>query len=283
MVVAPGTVIGTITPEVAEITGLPRHVKVAAGMTDGCASQIASGAIHPGDWNTTIGTTLVVKGVTREPIEDPLGRLYNHKHPEGYWMPGGASNTGADWVSQDYAGADLQTLNRAAQTLIPTPWISYPLLQKGERFPFVAGEARGFEPAGLSPEQRFAARMEGVAYIERLSYEMIEGLTGQPTARLFTAGGGSNSALWLSIRSSVMRQPIYKMKHIEGAVGAAVTAASNTLFSSLGEAGRAMVTPDQVVEPLNPSVCRHYEENYRLFKDRLKEYGYLQESEGGLA
>ncbi|MFK7693190.1 FGGY-family carbohydrate kinase [Paenibacillus sp. HJGM_3] len=282
-VVPPGTVIGSILPEVADRTGLPRDVKVVAGMTDGCASQLASGAVRPGDWSTTIGTTLVVKGVTCEPIADPLGRLYNHKHPEGYWMPGGASNTGADWVTRDYAGTDLHALNHAAQQLIPTPWIRYPLLQKSERFPFVAEEARGFEPAGLSPEQRFASGMEGVAYIERLSYELIEQLTGQPPATLYTAGGGSNSNVWLSIRSSVMRRPIHKMKHIEGAVGAAVLAASNTLFSGLGEAGRAMVVPDQVIEPLEASVCDRYEENYQLFKQRITELGYWQESERGRA
>jgi sugar (pentulose or hexulose) kinase len=98
-VVPPGTVIGTIEPLLAKELGLPLSLQVAAGITDGCASQIASGAVKPGEWNTTIGTTMVIKGVTIKEVMDPLGRIYNHRHPEGYWMPGGASNTGADWTT----------------------------------------------------------------------------------------------------------------------------------------------------------------------------------------
>ncbi|CAG7654634.1 FGGY-family carbohydrate kinase [Paenibacillus allorhizosphaerae] len=283
-VVPPGTVLGTVAPEVAEATGLPRNVLVVTGMTDGCTSQIASGAIRPGEWSTTIGTTLVVKGVTREPIDDPLGRLYNHKHPQGFWMPGGASNTGGDWVSRDYAGADLAALNREAASLVPTPWICYPLLQHGERFPFVAAGARGFDHGGLTAEQRFAARMEGVAYLERLAYEMIEALSGETVANVYTAGGASTSPVWLGIRSSVLRRPIRKMKHVEGAVGAAVLAASGTLFSGLEEAGSAMIAPEQLIEPWDASVCEKYDDNYRRFVERLRELGYLaDESESETA
>ena len=97
-VIKPGSNAGILKKELAMALGLPANVIIAAGMTDGCASQVASGAVNVGDWNTTIGTTLVVKGVTRSEIFDPSGALYCHRHPEGYWMPGGASNTGADWV-----------------------------------------------------------------------------------------------------------------------------------------------------------------------------------------
>src|SRR3546814_8669540 len=86
-------------------------------MTDGCASQVASGAVSPGTWNTTIGTTLVVKGVTRQSLNDPEGRFYSHRHPDGYWMPGGASNTGADWVQEFSGKQDLDLLDTAASSI----------------------------------------------------------------------------------------------------------------------------------------------------------------------
>jgi sugar (pentulose or hexulose) kinase len=276
-VVAPGTLLGTISQEASQLTGLPAHVRIVAGMTDGCASQIASGAIRPGDWNTTIGTTMVVKGVTKQPIIDPLGRLYNHKHPQGFWMPGGASNTGADWVSYDYQGADLAVLNQRAGEMTPTPWVSYPLAQKGERFPFVAEQARGFEPQGLTPEQQFAARMEGVAYLERLSYDIIEDLSGERVSAIYTAGGASNSQVWLQIRSSVSRKPIQKMHHTEGAAGAAVLAASQTRFSSIEEAGSVMIRPELIVEPANASICERYEERYQQFVQQLGAQGYYNQ------
>ena len=111
---------GTLKQELALALGLSPKAIVTTGMTDGCASQVASGAVNLGDWNTTIGTTLVVKGVTREEINDPSGAIYCHRHPDGHWMPGGASNTGADWVSKFYGGMDLGELNRDASRLIPT-------------------------------------------------------------------------------------------------------------------------------------------------------------------
>ena len=97
----------------------------------------------------------------------------------------------------------------------------------------VAPQAIGFEPEGLSIEERFTANMEGVAYLERFAFELIQGFTNEKINAVFTAGGGSNSEVWLKIRSNVLNLPIYKMKEVSGAVGAAILAASNTPFRSL--------------------------------------------------
>ncbi|TZF82535.1 FGGY-family carbohydrate kinase [Pedobacter sp. BS3] len=275
MVVPSGTPIGTITPELAGLLGLNNDVVVVAGMTDGCASQVASGAVNPGDWNTTIGTTLVVKGVTREEIIDPEDRLYCHRHPEGYWMPGGASNTGADWVSQEFSGM-LDAVNAEAATLIPTGLMAYPLRQDGERFPFIAPQARGFEPEGLTPAERFAANMEGVAYIERYAFELIEKLSGEKVNAVYTAGGGSNSDVWLTIRSNVLNKPVYKMKHVTGAVGAAILAASKTRFSSLGEATVALTQIEKEIHP-DRELTQRYQKDYLRFVTMLAEKGYIND------
>jgi sugar (pentulose or hexulose) kinase len=267
-----GTVIGKINKAAAVETGLPEQVLVTAGITDGCASQVASGAMQPGEWNTTIGTTLVVKGVTKEPIDDPGGCIYNHRHPEGYWMPGGAGNIGADWVAKEFSG-QLSDLNEAAAHLIPTGEIAYPLMQEGERFPFKAPQARGFQPANLSPATLFAAKMEGVAYVERYAYELISRLSGEKITQVFTAGGASNSDVWLQIRSAVLNIPVYKMKYVSGAVGAAIVAASLTYFNSLSAAAKVLVQTEKLIMP-EKSLSEKYEQLYHTFIDalRLREY-----------
>lgn len=276
-VVPSGTVLGKIRPYLAAILDLPEDVDIVAGMTDGCASQIAAGAVHPGDWNTTIGTTLVVKGVTTQPVNDPTGVLYSHRHPEGYWMPGGASNTGADWITRKFPG-DLTRLNQEAMAIIPTQHLSWPLLQQGERFPFMAPQARGFETPGLSDTESYAAGMEGVAYIERYAYEMIAQLSGEPAKMVYTAGGASNSHTWLTIRSNVLNLPIIKMKHVSGAAGAAILAASKTWFTSIMEAADAMT---QVAEKVLPaaSPVKTYDISYRKFIQLLQEKGYISNYE----
>jgi sugar (pentulose or hexulose) kinase len=274
IVVPSGTVIGTISADLAQKLGLPLNVKITAGITDGCASQIASGAINPGEWNTTIGTTMVIKGVTKNEVLDPLGRLYSHRHPAGYWMPGGASNTGADWVTNEF-GDDLLNLNAEAEKLIPTSNIAYPLRQDGERFPFIAAQARGFEPEGLSKAERFTANMEGVAYMERYAYELIEHLSGEQVSAVYTAGGASNSHAWLTIRSNVLNKPVYKMKHVSGAVGAAVLAASKTYFNSVIDAVKALVVIDKRIDP-EKELSEKYEANYHEFLKVMQNKGYIK-------
>ena len=273
-VVPSGTPIGTLDGMLALQLGLSESIQIVAGVTDGCASQIAAGAVNPGDWNTTIGTTMVIKGVTRNEIKDPEDRLYSHRHPEGYWMPGGASNIGADWVTTDFK-ADLETLNEQASELIPTGKLVYPLVQQGERFPFIAPYAQGFAEEGLSRAQRFTASMEGVAYVERYAYEMIEQLSGEKVTGVFTAGGASNSDAWLTIRCNVLNLPIYKMKHVTGAVGAAILAASKTYFTNIIEATQALTQIEKHVNPQH-DLADKYDKIYHRFLQVLDDKGYIK-------
>lgn len=274
-VVPSGTPIGKLNKTLANMLGLSPAVIITAGITDGCASQVASGAVNLGGWNTTIGTTLVIKGVTRTEIDDPSGALYCHRHPEGYWMPGGASNTGADWVSRLFSDADLAVLNVEASKIIPTKHLAWPLLQQGERFPFVAPDAIGFAPEGITQIDLFTAYMEGVAYIERYAYERISALSGEKISQVYTAGGGSNSDTWMSIRSSVLNLPICKMKNTSGAAGAAVVAASQTYFANLSAAANAMIQPLQKILP-DPPFAEQYDDNYQRFKQLLVDKGYIK-------
>ena len=276
-VVPSGRPIGNLLPELAQEFGLSSSLQVVAGMTDGCASQLASGAAGPGDWNTTLGTTLVIKGVTKMELADAEGRFYSHRHPDGGWMPGGASNTGADWVSREFARGpgSLERLEAEAAGLIPTGLMAYPLRMEGERFPFIAPQARGFAPEAVKGALLFTANMEGVAYIERYAYELAAGLSGEEPRAVFTAGGGSNSAGWMKIRSSVLGLPLYKMRHVTGAAGAAILAAARTHFSSAGEAVRSMAQIEKEVGP-SQKLQAAYEEGYGKFMDTLREKGYIE-------
>lgn len=273
-VVPSGTAIGTLDPYIAAQLGLIKDIRVVAGITDGCASQIASGAVHPGDWNTTIGTTLVVKGVTLQKINDPEDRLYSHRHPDGYWMPGGAGNIGADWVTKDFKD-DLNDVNEQAKQLIPTGKLVYPLRRHGERFPFIAPDAQGFEPEGLSRAERFTAGMEGVAYVERYAYEMIEKLSREKVSAVYTAGGASNSDTWLVIRSNVLNVPLFKMLHVTGAVGAAILAASKTHFTSVIHAAQALTQIEKKILP-QKELVESYNKSYQAFVHLLQEKGYIK-------
>ncbi len=275
-VVPSGTVAGQLHADLAARWGIS-EVLVTVGLTDGCASQMASGAVKVGDWNTTIGTTLVIKGVTKKAVNDPLGRVYSHRHPEGYWMPGGASNTGADWITLDFAHLDLQQLNRTAWKLIPTGEIAWPLKQHGERYPIMAPQARAIVPKNLTSDALYAANMEGVAFLERLAYEFIEDISEEKIHAVYTAGGGSKSDVWLKIRASVLNVPIYRCKETSGALGAAIIAASKTFYNSLSEACKNMTSVEEMVTG-DAELVAAYEVQYQKFKRKLMDLGYLENS-----
>ncbi len=270
-VVPPGEEIGRVTKEASRETGIPEGTPVVAGLTDGCAAQVASGAAGVGDWESTLGTTLVVKGVTRDLIKDPQGRIYSHLHPERCWMPGGASSTGGEILSKDFHGDDLPELDRKAKKMLPTGLTSYPLARRGERFPFVSSEAEGFV-VGV-PKSRvhlYAAHLEGVAYLERMAYDTLRGLGASIGDRLFTAGGGAKSQVWLQVRANVLQSTILRPRVPEAAMGVAILGASSDLGMPLGQLARRMVRIDLTVRP-NEELAAVYDDGYRRFRSEISQ------------
>lgn len=275
-VVAPGSAIGRVCAAAAQRTGLSTQTRVIAGATDGTASQFASGAARPGDWNSTLGTTLVLKGVTEALLRDPLGRLYCHRHPEGYWLPGGASSTGADCLAQRFGADQLEALNASALDCCPTDLLVYPLMRVGERFPFVAPQATGFVLGeGADDATRYAAHLEGIAYVERLAYDTVVALGGEVGDTLFVAGGGSRSAAGLQVRADVLGRRLRVPEVPSGAMGAAILAARGCAWDTLGEAVTHMVRYARTVEP-RPALRAAYDERYARFVAVCREKGYLQ-------
>lgn len=274
-VVSPGAPIGRVSARAARETGLSTTTQIVAGMTDGSASQVASGAVSVGAWNSTLGTTLVIKGISENLLKDPLGRFYSHLHPQGTWMPGGASNTGAEWISKEYPGQNPAELVAQASVYLPTDLIAYPLVRQGERFPFVAPQAKGFVD-GISQNlfERFAAKLEGVAFLERLAYETLEDLGAGVGKTIYVTGGGARSDIWLKVRASVLGRRMARPSVGEAAMGAALLAASQTLYRSLDEAVQRMVSIETIVEP-EPDWGTIYEERYQQFCTACRTRGYI--------
>lgn len=275
-VVTPGTVVGVVSSKAAEETGLVAGTPVLAGMTDGCASQVSTGAVAPGQWNSTLGTTLVIKGVTCELLRDPAGRVYCHRHPDGYWLPGGASNTGGEGISRRFGAAQLDALNAQASALAPTDLIVYPLARQGERLPFLKPQARGFVLGEAADEATlYTAYLEGVSYVERLAYEVLESLGAGIGDEIYVAGGTTSSAAWLQIRADILDKALLVPATSSGAMGAAIVAAGGTLYDGIVPAAQAMVRIVRRVEP-RPELKAPYDKRYARFCAACREKGYIE-------
>ena len=272
-VVRAGTPIGAVCAPAADETGLPEGTPVIAGMTDGCAAQIAAGALREGCWNSVLGTTLVLKGCTAERVEDPAGVLYSHRAPGGGWLPGGASSTGAGVLTQRFEGRDLDELGRRAQEHEDTDVLAYPLVSRGERFPFSAPGAEAFvlgEPADEA--ELFAALLHGVAFAERLCFDYVD-LLGAPTdGELTLTGGATRSRHWCRLRADVLGRPVRLVEQSEAAFGMAVLAAAGD--GGLAAAADRMVRMRAVIEPRADRAGPLLERYVRLVGE-LEERGWL--------
>lgn len=272
-VVRPGTGIGEVGEAAAAHTGFSQGTLIRAGMTDSCAAQVAAGALEEGRWNSVLGTTLALKGVTRELLHDPNGVVYSHRHPDGGWLPGGASNIGAGVLSATFPGRDLEELDKKAEEHGPATVVIYPLTSEGERFPFADTHARGFELGEPRDEvDRYRAILEGVAFVEKLCFSYLDSLGADVSGPVALTGGGARSKFWSQLRADVLGLPVVLPRSSEPSVGMAILAYAGT--NSLADAAARM---SQVADHLDPDESRamRLAENFDRLATALVERSYM--------
>ncbi|WP_420311718.1 FGGY-family carbohydrate kinase [Streptomyces sp. YS-B37] len=272
-VVRPGTRLGEVCRTAAEATGIPAGTPVIAGMTDGCAAQIASGALRPGAWNSVLGTTLVLKGASPTPVRDDAGVVYNHRAPDGSWLPGGASSVGAGALPP---GPDPAEMDTRAAAYEPSGALTYPLASPGERFPFLAPEATAFTLGTPASEaDGWAAVLQGVAFTERLCLDYLHHLGAPIDGPLTFTGGAARSAYWNQLRADILGRPARVPEQIEPALGMAVLAAYGTGEGrELAEVADRMVRIRTVLEPRASRTAR-FTGPYARLVDELETRGWL--------
>lgn len=275
-VVPPGTVVGVIDEVIARSSRLSPDTKIITGCSDGTAGFLASGAKNVGDDNTTLGTTLVFKRIADKPVNNEL--VYSHKLPGGRWLPGAASNTGGEWIRQQFGGADLAALDAQAKAILPIDVLAYPLARTGERFPFRSADATAFIQTDTNlnindTAIRYAAMLQGTALFERLCYEQLDRETGTNSTEagdIYATGGGAKSDVWLQLRADVTGRTIHVPAYPESAFGAAVLAASGATGTPLRDMIDQMVRIERTFTP-DPNVRVRYDNLYEKFKAAMRE------------
>jgi D-ribulokinase len=273
-VVRPGTQIGEVEQSTARHTGIPVGTPIRAGMTDSCAAQIAAGALEENRWNSVLGTTLALKGVTRKLLHDPSGIVYCHRHPDEGWLPGGASSTGAGIISEMFPDEDLEELDKKAERCGPSTAVFYPLASKGERFPFAQPDARSFwveKPA--DDADRFRAVLEGVAFVERLCFAHLESLGANVSVPISATGGGAKSRFWSQLRANVLAVPMVVPRLSEASEGMAILARAGE--GSVAEAASSMSQVKWRFEPGDQN--GELAENFERLTSAFVERGYISE------
>jgi D-ribulokinase len=199
-VVAAGTKVGMILPDVARNLGLSQDVAVVTGTTDGCAAFLASGASKPGDGVTSLGTTLTLKLLSDQPVFAPDYGIYSHRIG-GQWLAGGASNSGGVVLGQYFSKAEIERLSALIDPAVASGLDYYPLPKAGERFPINdPAYAPRMEPRPSDDGKFLQGLFEGIAGIEALGYQRLAELGASPLACLRSVGGGASNSVWTAIR-----------------------------------------------------------------------------------
>jgi sugar (pentulose or hexulose) kinase len=219
-VVAPGEAIAPITSAISQRFRLPPDCQVHAGTTDSIAAFLASGAKQPGDAVTSLGSTLVLKLLSRQRVDDGRYGVYSHRLGE-LWLTGGASNTGGAVLQQFFSNQELQELSDRLPTT-PSPLQYYPLTQPGERFPINDPNY----PPNLDPKPEDSVAflhglLDSIARIEAQGYQRLAELGATPLQRVYTAGGGANNTAWQQLRQARLGVPVTPSQDTEAAYGTA--------------------------------------------------------------
>ncbi len=277
-----GDRIGQVSSTAAMATGLPAGTPVIAGLVDGIAACLGTGAVQTGDLYFGSGTTSGVNLCWPQAVTDDQGRFGSIPYPLGErWLVGGPTSTGSkffDWFARQVCREDVIEVARevASEAAVPATLVARPYLL-GERTPLFDPLARGVF-FGLSEAHSRAdlgqAVMEAVCFAVRDVMEILEE-AGLHVSLVRTGGGAAQSQHWNQIKCNVLGKPLVIPEVVQsGLLGAAMAAAWGIGHYASGEAAvSAMFRSGTMLEP-NPTHHSQYTRVFRLYR-RL--YRHLRE------
>jgi xylulokinase len=266
---------GTITAEVAALTGLAAGTPVVGGGGDQASSAVGNGIVMPGVVSCTLGTSGVVFAHMEQVAYDPAGRVHTFCHAvPGKWHVMGVTQGAGlslQWLrNQLTPGTDYDALTaEAAQAPAGAQglfWLPYLM---GERTPHLDATARGGW-IGLTAKHTRAdlirAVIEGVSYSQRDCLDIVEGL-GVAVASVRASGGGAKSAFWRQLLASVLNRRVVTLETQEGsAYGAALLAlAGSGDGGSVEEVCKVAIRETDSVSPCAPDAAV-YQKGHAIYQ-----------------
>ena len=277
-----GSVIGSVSPDVAEQLGIP-GVPVIAGVPDLHTAFLGSGAVAPFEAHITISTSAWIACEVPFKRTDVLHQMATVPgvRPGTYLVANNHETAGLclRWLRDSMMPGGLDELCASAESVpagsdgvMFTPWLN------GERTPV---EDRTLRAAflnvsvGTGREHFVRAVLEGVAFNARWLLDAVENFVGRQLPSLRMLGGGAQSDLWCRIHADVLGRRIERVADpMYGSLrGAALFAAISLGKLSIDDV-RGAVRVTDVFEPDDKS-RRVYEPMYAEFK---RFYGALHGS-----
>lgn len=273
-------IIGRVTREASELTGIKAGTPVVNGSADCSASALGAGMVKPGQVTLIIGTAGVITVCSDKPLVDPEHRtLCWHYCLRDKWVTLGVIQTAGEslhWFKnafeekQDESGAGdiFERYNQAVERVPDGSGgvVFLPYLN-GERTPYWDPYARGvYYGLNLATEKAhlIKAIMEGVSFALRNNIETVESL-GIAIDEVRAVGGGLKSPVWLDVLGKILKKPVLTVSVPDTANlgNILLCGAALGVYPSLEEAVSNMVSTDKRVSyAASPEV---YEKQYAIF------------------
>lgn len=229
-------IIGEVTREAAERTGLAPGTPVIAGTTDATAAWVAGGAIEDGDMSLAMGTAGCMGFVHNEPRFTPNMITIPHtvKSKTTYTtcvaicacasvLRYFKDTFGAEEIREaEEKGIDVYTLlsEKASKTPVGADGLITLPYFMGERTPIWDPLARA-NIFGMSlshtKEHLLRSFMEGAVFALRHNYELVKASGCKMTPPLVLCEGGAKSPFWRQMVSDIIGVPTSYMKEAKGA------------------------------------------------------------------
>ena len=269
----PSDVVGTVTSDAAEETGLSAGTPVIAGTIDAWAEAFSIGVERPGDLMLMYGTTMFLVLVVDTVRPDELLWTTAGTFPGTTTVAAGMSTSGAltSWLRELTGRPPHESLLEEAALagpgaggLIVLPYFA------GERTPLYDPAARGCV-FGLTLRHGrghlYRAALEATAFGVRHILETIAE-AGHPVERASIAGGGTRGRLWPAIVSDVTGRPQEVPKQL---IGACYGDAALAFIALHGHSPIGDWNPvSEVIEP-DPSTRELYDALYSLYRELYPE------------
>jgi xylulokinase len=283
---APYDVIGTVTKEAAEYTGLKAGTPVVCGTADGTVAMLETGITRVGEAADISGTAAMLFYTSDTMPADSHGLMVV---PQLLPIPkvpcyllGGVKTHGETmkWFTSVFGKSILEKMDTKKYNsyeaidhlaaLAPAgsgKLLYFPYLM-GERNPLWAPELTGMF-VGMSSNTKMRhfvrALLEGTSFAVRESTELAK-QSGAKIARFYASGGCAKSDLWLKIKASMLKTSILVSSGNGGAPqGDAVLAGYGAgLFDNFEDSIQRFHKVTKTVEP-NEEWMRIYDELYEVF------------------
>ena len=267
-------IVGRLTKEAAEQTGLTEGIPVVAGGLDAACGTLGAGVVSPGQTQEQGGQAGGMSICISEYAADPRLILGFHVVP-GHWLLQGGTTGGGGalkWLREtmfpDLSFGEMSSL--AEQAPAGSGSVTFLPYMAGERSPLwnpkACGVFFGLNFSTTRP-QIIRACMEGVAYALRHNLETAEA-AGARAGTLRAMGGSANSRIWTQIKADVTGRDIeVPSSDTATTLGAAILAGVGTgVYDSFEAAAEQTVRVSRSVKP-NPENQETYDRGYAAYRE----------------